>query len=114
MLRARPASREDEPDILSRLPTSILEDRIAGISANSKALTTETPSVNVSTAVFSPTLANRGMSFGPKRTIPRSAQCASSRLAAPAHIASIKLSVKIWRTILRRPAPRARRMAISR
>src|SRR5438046_9099567 len=69
MLRARPASREDEPDILSRLPTSILEDRIAGISANSKALTTETPSVNVSTAVFSPTLANRGMSFGPKRTI---------------------------------------------
>ena len=113
-LRVRPASREDKVLTFSKPPTSIPDDRSAGINPNNSALAAEAPIVNTSTPAFSPTLESRGISFGPKRTMASSAQCANSRLAPPASSASSRPSVKTCRTSLKRPAPNARRIASSR
>jgi hypothetical protein len=77
-------------------------------------VTIASPAVNASTVASRPTSALRGSARGQTASSACSPQEASTSPRAPAVRASSALSVRSWRTRRPRPAPSARRIAISR
>ena len=101
------------PPSLSDSLRFTLRVRSAGATPNSTPVNSEVTSVKASTVKSFLTWAVEGMLSPLSVTSNSDPQTASSAPRAPPQSASNKLSVIIWRTMRKRPAPSALRKAIS-
>ena len=85
----------------------------AGAIPNATPVSKETASTNSNTWPSTLTLSSLGIASGLIAARTRTPNTASSRPAPPPNNASVRLSVRNWRNISQRPAPRAVRSAIS-
>src|SRR5581483_2327337 len=109
-----PEADDDERLVSFRAPVNDGRDiSNAGANPNSNPLPTQTTKVNNSTPELMPTSPNLGISPGPYARKSRTATNASRMPRIPPTKESTVLSVRSWRTILVRLAPKAIRTATS-
>ncbi len=111
---SRSPARRVEGDVHCLLPARFLLVSKAGHMLASKAMKTVMPAVNEITAQSIRASANRGMSVGPNALTAAAPLDASTSPSNPPQVESTSVSVRTWKAICSRPAPRARRTANSR